>query len=141
MSMYLDRLARVVPPRANSVRNVACNAATAVIELDNDLFQLLAPTNTAPVPGSYGRALLRLQAENSDVWVLFGQNNAVVANSAAITGATVCSHIPAGQDREFEVDPLIDKYLSATTINGGTSSANLRYWITSFPTQASPGSG
>ena len=141
MSMYLDRLARVVPPRSGNVRAVACNVATAVIELDNDLFQLAAPTNTAPVPGSYGRALLRLQAETNDLWVLFGPTNTVSANSAAVAGAGQCSHIPAGQDREFEVDPLVDKFLSATTVSAGSALATLRYWITSFPTQASPGSG
>jgi|HubBroStandDraft_6_1064221.scaffolds.fasta_scaffold176285_2 hypothetical protein len=153
-SLYLDRLARTVPPRdtgpmgtangaptAPGCRVIAANNATTSVELDNDLFQFTPPPNTPAVPGSYGRALLRVHAEGNDLYVLFGAASTVAANSAATSGNTQSDHIPAGQERDFEVDPTIDKWMSARTQNGSTNTATCRYRIVSLPTNTSPGSG
>lgn len=139
---YIARLARVVPPRTGNVRAITnVSNATASVELDNDIFQV-APTgdanplgaaNTPGRPGNYGKALMRVQAESNDVWVLFGKTSGVFANSAANTGANVCSHIPVNQDRDFEIDPQQDLFMSVTTQNGTTNTATARYWIVSFP--------
>jgi hypothetical protein len=144
VSLYLDRLARVVPPRAGATvgagapRAVACNAATTSFELDTDIFQLPLQNNASGggVPGSYGRALVRFHAESNDLWILFGSSSSVTANSAATSGNTVCAHIPANQDRDFELDPSIDKWCSATTQNGQSYTATLRYQIVSYPTRS-----
>jgi hypothetical protein len=143
-SLYLDRLARVVPPRAGNVRAVACNNATTVLELDNDIFQLPLVGGAAGVPqspGSVGPQLLRLQADGADLYVLFGQTNAVSANSAAVSGNTQCAKIVNGQQVDFEVSPTVDKFLSSNTQNGSSLTGTLRYWIVSQPNNPSPGSG
>ncbi len=132
MSLYLEWLARVLPPRAaNPPRVVAVTATSANIELDNDVFQFTS--GAANAPQSYGAALLRVQAEANDVYVLFGGDNTVAANSAATAGATRCSYLPAGQDREFEINPSVDKWMAFSTKNAGTNTATIRYWIVSVP--------
>jgi hypothetical protein len=145
-TMYTDRITRVVPPRdatvgAGACRALACNAATTSVELDSDIFQMLAPTNTAGVPGSYGRARIELHPEGNDVYVLFGGASSVAANSAAVAGNTQCMRCLEGYAYQFELDPNVDKWLSARTINGGSVTATIRYRIISFPSQGSPGSG
>lgn len=148
MSMYLDRLARVVAPRwsqtvgAGATVALVCNAATTAQELDTTIFQLTPPANTNGVPGDYGRAIVCFQ--NSDnanaIYIAFGPNNSVVANSAAV-GGNAAAIIPPFQDREYEIDPKVDLWFQATTTNGGANTATLRYRITSFPSQGTPGSG
>lgn len=138
--MYIARLARVVPPRENKVRQLNTSNVTAVVELDNDIFQF-APTEAAsPLganvvgrPGNYGRALLRIQAVTNDAWVLFKSSNAITVNSAANTGNTIGAHIPVNQDRDFEVDPLVDSFMGVVTQNGTSSTGSVIYWIVSFP--------
>jgi hypothetical protein len=145
--MYLDRLARVAPPRAGATagagacRAVACNASTTTFELDNDIFQVPPPANTPGTPGSYGRALVRFHAEGADLYILFGAANTVSANSAATSGNTVCARIPIGQERDYELDPNVDKFCSCTTINGGSLTGTLRYQMVSFPSSPNPGTG
>lgn len=144
--LYLARLARVVPPRGDAVnagapRVVACNAATASVELDTDIFQLAFTPQPGVAsgkmpPGGYGRALVRFHAEGNDLYLNFGQASTVFANSAAVTGNTRCATIPAGQDRDYECDPAIDKWFSATTLNGSSLTATLRYQIVSYPTNS-----
>lgn len=140
--MYLDRLARVCPPRASAtfgsgaVRVVACNVATTSVRLDNDILQ-----NSAGNPGSFGRALVRFHAEGNDLYLNFDTVSTVVANSAAVAGNTRAMRIPAGQERDWELDPSVDIWCQATTINGGALLATLRYQVVSFPTQGLPGSG
>ncbi|HTQ45378.1 MAG TPA: hypothetical protein VMI75_21620 [Polyangiaceae bacterium] len=129
MSLYLEWLSRVVPPRPATVRAVAATNASANVELDNDVFQFMQ----GGAPQSYGTALLRVQAESNDIYVLFGTSSNVAVNSAATSGNTVCSYIAAGQDREFEINPNVDKYMAYATKNGATSTATIRYWIVSFP--------
>jgi hypothetical protein len=150
MSIYLDRLTRIVPPRDASpcgnpaapwTRAVACNVSTTSVELDNDVLMMTPPAASPGVPGSYGRALFVCQAEGGDIYVLFGAASTVVANSAAVSGNTQCWRVPKDQEREFELDPNVDKWLSPRTINGGSVTATLRYRITSFPSQGQPGSG
>lgn len=139
--MYIDRLARVVPPRQNQCRVLACNAATTIQQIDNDIFQFTPPANSAGVPGSFGRALMRCHAEGNDLYILFGSTNAgYTANSASVSaaGANVCDRIPVGQERDFEIDPVVDKFFSCNTINGGALAGTLRYRIVSFPTKDVP---
>lgn len=142
-SHILERLARVLPPRVGNWRAVTCNTATAAIELDNDIFQIPIPAtaqNAAQpgLPGNYGRALMRVQAEGNDLWVLFGPTNAVQANSAVIGTANAACHIPVNQERDFEVDPTLDKFLSAVTQNGSGNAGTVRYGIVSFPSITNP---
>jgi hypothetical protein len=136
MSHILERLARVVPPRQGNWRAIACNTATAAVELDNDVFQFaLAATAlggpTPGLPGNYGKALLRVQAEGNDLWINFGPTSSVQANSALLS-ANAAMHIPVNQERDFEVDPALDKFLSAVTQNGSGNTATCRYGIVSF---------
>jgi hypothetical protein len=150
VSFYADRFYRQVPPRdgskgpAGACRTLACNASTAAVELDNDVLQLPyvpqpgAPTG-AVAPGTYGRALVHCMAEGNDLYLNFGQTNAVVANSAATTGNTQALYLPKGVwVPPFELDPAIDKWLSARTINGGGLTATLRYRVVSFPERSTP---
>jgi len=140
MGMYLDRPARVVPPRQGTGRVIACNASTTAVQLDNDIFQFPAPANTVGVPGSVGRALVQCVADGGDIWVLFGTTNAVAANSAATNAATntIPDYIPAGKAMIYELDPQVDKWISARTANGGSATATLRYRIISPPSHANP---
>jgi hypothetical protein len=151
---YLARLARVVPPRdtgpygtagyapaAPGRRAIACNVSTTSVELDTDIFQLTPVSGGPATPGSVRDALVRFHAEGNDLYINFGAASTVVANSAAVSGNTMCDRIPAGQDRDYELNPSIDKWVSARTINGGALTATLRYGIVSFPTEGQPGSG
>ena len=145
MDLYLSRLARVVPPRSNTIAQTgggACRAqavtgTSASFELDNDIFQLpLANGATVgqPTPGNYGRALLRVHAEGNPIY-LNTSTTAGTANSAAVgQGNTVAARIPQDQDRDYEIDPAIDKYLNVVTQNGLGLTATVRYSIVSFPT-------
>lgn len=145
MDLYLARLARVVPPRSNTVATSgggACRAqpvtgVSASFELDNDIFQMpLANGATVgqPTPGNYGRALLRLHAEGNAIY-FNASTTAGTANSAATgQGNTVCARIPADQDRDYEFDPNVDKFINVATQNGQGLSATIRYSIVSFPT-------
>lgn len=147
MSIYLDRITRVFPPNAAATvgpgaqRVLACNVGTTVQELDNDIFQLANPSGVA-VPGTVGPALVRFHAEGADIYMNFGANASISANSAATSGAnTMCERIPAGQDRDFELSPYVHKFMAAQTQSGQTFTATLRYRIISPPTQTSPASG
>lgn len=143
--IYLARLARVVPPRSNSyavtgggaVRAQAVTSTSASYQLDNDIFQMpLANGATVgqATPGNYGRALLRLHAEGNPVYFNTSQA-AGTANSAAVgQGNTVCGRIPADQDRDYEFDPTVDKFINVATQNGQGLTATVRYQIVSFPT-------
>jgi hypothetical protein len=140
-SHILERLARVVPPRLGATPGstpwlaFACNTATAAQPLANTVFQKSgtdAYGNAMPgLPGNYGRALLRVQAETNDLWLLFGPTSGVQANSAVV-GSNASMHLPAGQERDFEVDPSIDLFLSAVTSNGAGLTATCRIGIVSF---------
>jgi hypothetical protein len=147
--MYWARLARVVPPRAGAInagapRAIVCTQSSVAVELDTDIFTFPlqnGQANGSATPGGYGRALVRFHAESNDIWVGFGQGPGVVANSAATTGNTVCAHIPVNQDRDWEIDPNIDKWVCARTQNGAGLTATLRYQIVSFPTVSPGGAG
>lgn len=131
--LYDEWAVRILPPRSGNCRALACTNSTAAQEIDNDIFQF----SGSNLPGSYGRALMRCHAEGNDIYILFGSTNGVVANNAATTGATVCDRIPSGQEREYEIHPTVDKFFSATTANGTTNTATLRYRITTEPMQKS----
>jgi len=145
--LYSVRLARVCPPRASvtfgsgAARAVACNNATTSVRLDNDIFQYPTPANTGARPGGVGRAIMRCHAEGGDIYINFDTVSTVVANSAATSGNTVSDRIPQNQEREYEIDPAIDLWMSPRTINGGAVTATLRYRITSFTTNPQGGSG
>jgi len=112
------------------------------VELDNDIFQFVPPANTPATPGQYGRALVRFQNDGAvNLYILFGAASTVTANSAAKSGNTQCPFIPPNQERDYEIDPKIDLWISARTANGVAGTTTLRYGIVSFPTQSSPGSG
>lgn len=146
-SHILERLARVVPPRAVATVGtspwyaVATNSATAVQSLANTVFQLAGTDyqgNAIPgLKGNYGRALLRVQADGGDHYILFGSNSSVQANSAVV-GAGASMKIPSGQERDFEVDvgtdqvPGPDAFMSVVTANGASINATARYGIVSF---------
>jgi len=148
--LYLARITRIVPPRDGSMgpagadRAVACNVATTSIELDNDILQLpnksmAVPATTGVTPGSYGRALVHFMADGADLYLNFGQLASVVANSAATTGNTQAMLLPNKTwIPPFELDPSVDKFVSARTIFGNTLTATLRYRVVSFPTNSSP---
>ncbi|MGA7122456.1 MAG: hypothetical protein WBY94_20305 [Polyangiaceae bacterium] len=155
MSLYVDRYTRVVPPRNGGggtvgqgiVRTYAATNSSTPVELDTDIFSSLGVANAAAVPGAFGRAILSISAEGADVWVNFGSTSAFIANSAATstpgaTSANACWHIPNGQEREYEVDPLVDKWFCANTQNGQAGTATVRYRISSFQLQGgNPGPG
>lgn len=124
---------RVVPPRAGSVRAVAANATSQAVQIDNDILMIAAGGSGANIPGNYGQALVRFHAENNDCYISFGSANGVAVNSAATSGNTVCARIPAGQERDFELSPSTDKYFAVATQNGGSLTATLRYWVTTYP--------
>lgn len=148
--IYLDRITRIVAPRdgstgpAGACRAVACNVATTSIELDNDILQLAnvseaVPATTGVTPGSYGRALVQFMAEGNNLYLNFGQNASVVANSAATSGNTQAMLLVANTYvPPFEIDPKIDRFVSARTIAGGSLTATLRYRVVSFPTTFTP---
>jgi hypothetical protein len=150
-SHILERLARVVPPSlggTSPARNpwyaVACNSVTAAQPLANTVFQkagLDVFGNATPgLPGNYGRAILRVQAETNDLWLLFGNTSSVQANSA-IVGVNASMHIPVNQERDFECDPQCDLWLSAVTSNGAGLIGTCRYGIVSFHVTPSMQSG
>lgn len=125
--LYEEWLVRVVPPRSNNVRSVvaAANGASQNVELDNDIFQFTSGGATQ----SYGVALMRVSAEGADAWILMGQTSAVVANSASTSNtATMPWHIPSGQEREFEINPNVDKFMAYQG-----AGATVRYMITTYP--------
>jgi hypothetical protein len=141
-SLWQDWIPRVLCPRSGLVRVVAVTVASAAVELDNDLFQVAPGGGAAGRPGDYGRGLLRLQADGSDVYVVFGPTNGVVSNSAAVAGVTQSALIPnsagaavAGGNigTDFEINPLTDKWMAISTKNGGATTAFLRYWIRTVP--------
>ena len=144
MSLYIERLARVIPPRSGAsvgsgaARAIACNASTTSVELDNDIFQFAAVANAAGSPGGFGRASVQVTADGGDIWVNFGGASTVVANSAAVSGNTVADYIPAGKAMIYEIDPTIDKWISARTANGSGNTATLRYRIISPPSHTTP---
>lgn len=154
MAMYLDRLARVPPPRSGGQatpavpngRAIACNAATTAVELDTDLAVMAwtPPAGGQTAPGGRGRVLVQCVADGGDVWVCFGTTNAVVANSAVVSAGNVTSvavvpdYIPAGKAMYYELDPTLDKWLSARTANGGSNTMTLRYRVISQPTNDRP---
>lgn len=142
----LNRIVRIVPPRVGKVRCIHASNVTTVVELDNDIFQFVPSAAASPLganvvgrPGNYGRALMRVQAEGNDVWVLFSNTNAIVCNSAANTGANVCARIPNGTGTPdgdiYEINPDVDLFMGVCTQNGTSNTANVRYWIVSFPTE------
>lgn len=151
MSLYLDRLTRVVPPRAvaslaggggsGAVRVVSATNANAVVQLDNDIFQPPAPGAGAATPGGFGRARVRFSSDLNNCFINFDTVNTVVANSAALSGNTRAMLVPSGGFLELELDPAVDKWMAYSTINGGALVAFLRYQIISVPTQGLPGSG
>ena len=154
MPLYLDRLARVVPPRSGdqnspatpSGRALACNASTTSVEIDTDLaiMAFAAPSGGQVVPGGKGRVSLECVADGGDVWVCFGSTNAVVANSAVTSlgnttsVAVIPDYIPAGKAMIYELDPTVDKWMSARTANGGSNTMTLRYRVISQPTHDRP---
>jgi hypothetical protein len=139
MSLYLDRLVRVCPPRSGATygsgaaRVVACNVNTASVELDSDIFRITGAAN-----GSYGRALVEFYADGNDLYLNFGGASTVVANSAATSGSTVAACVPVSKWRFWELDPLVDLWMSARTISGNSLTATLRYRIVSFATRSQP---
>lgn len=144
MGIYLDRAFRVIPPRnantygSGAQRAVACNASTTSFELDNDIFQFPAAANTVATPGGWGPALVQFTADGADIYINFGPTSAVSANSAATSGNTVADKIPQDKALIYELSPLLDKWCSATTKNGGSATGTLRYRIISPPTKGNP---
>lgn len=140
-SHIIERLARVVPPRQGQTNSstpwiaFATSSATASQSIANTVMQLSGTDvygNAIPgLQGNYGRGLLRVQAETNDLWILFGQSANVQANSAVL-GSNASMHIPAGQERDFEVDPALDKFLSAVTANGAGLTGVCRIGMVSF---------
>lgn len=125
--LFEEWLVRVVPPRTGNVRAVvaAANGASQNVELDNDIFQFTSGGATQ----NYGVALMRVQADGADAYVLFGPTNAVTANSASTSNnATMPYKVPSGQEREFEVNPSVDKWMAYQG-----AGATVRYYVTTYP--------
>lgn len=148
MSGVQDRIVRIVAPRWSALvgpgatYQLACNATTTVQELDNGIFQQAPPAGGVGQPGSVGRALMYFQNDDASntIFINFGPNNSVVANSAQV-GANAPWAIYPRTISLFEIDPFVDKFFQATTPNGTANTAVLRYRIGSFPTQGLPASG
>jgi hypothetical protein len=129
MSLYLEWLARVLPPVANAVfANAVANTSSAI-----NLVPTYQFTQNGAVQ-SYGPALLRVQAQSNDIFINFG-GSGVAVNSAATSGNTVGSYLPAGQDREFEINPnnANHQFMAVSCLNGATNTATVRWWIVSVP--------
>lgn len=141
--LYLNRLVRVCPPRAGatrgpgSVRVQSVTGTSANYELDNDVLQYTSASTQGPA-GTLGRAMLRIHAESNDVYFLTGAANTVTANSAATSGNTMCWRCPKDQERDYEFDPNVDKFVAFVTLNGGGLTATVRYCVVSFPVNANP---
>ena len=142
--LYEDWVVRIVPPRTGNVRVVAVTATSQAVEIDNDVFQVAPGGGANGRPGDYGRGLLRMQADGCDMYVVFGPTNGVVANSAAVAGATQSVLIPnmAGAANpggqigvDFEINPKTDLYFAVASKNGGATTGFLRYWVRTFPMQ------
>lgn len=138
MSLFLEWISRVVPPRAGAV-NVApvSNTSTQFILYDaigqTGVFNVVGQGAQSGFVQCYGAALMRVQAEGQDIYVAFGPTG-VTANSAATGTATgACSYIGAAQDREFEIDPLVDHHMALATKSGNPTGATARWWIVSWP--------
>lgn len=134
MSLYLEWLARVLPPVSNLVfANAVANTSSAINLIPT--FTVTSTTNNVAL--NYGAALLRIQAESNDIYVNFGPSG-VAVNSAATTGNTVGSYLPAGQDREFEINPsnVNQQFMAVSCKNGATNTATVRWWIVSVPKSA-----
>lgn len=142
---YVEWFVRVVPPRGSTPNNTLGNIRVAAtsnvsssVELDNDvgLFAFVGAGPLGNSTQSIGPAILRVQAELADVYINFS-TAAGTANSLATTGNTRASIVPAGQDRDFEVNPSVDKFLNFATINTGITTGFIRYWVTTFPQSSS----
>lgn len=136
----LLRLVRVPPPRsgasagglAGCCRMVNVTATSASTQLDNDILQRPAPASGNVNPGSWGKALVRFHAENNDVWLNFSvaAGTADSTQTNAGTKANIVAHIPVNQERDYELDPTVDKFVNYQSASGLT--ANLRYELVSL---------
>ncbi len=148
-SIYTAWITKRLPPRqqgaSSTVRVVACNATTTAFELDNDLFQVAPAGSAVGTPGSYGPARLFVQNDGANnLYVLFGPNNSVAANSAAsnaATGQTCVCVFPNTISEPFYVEPAIDKFVSLRTPNGSANTTTARLYVLSEPLSWKPGGG
>lgn len=147
-SIYTAWITKRLPPRqqgaSSTVRVVSCNASTTAFELDNDLFQFTAAGSAVATPGSYGNARLLVQNDGANnLYVLFGPNNAVAANSAASNAATgtTCILVPPNSEKDFYVEPAIDKFVSLRTPNGSANTTTARLYVLSESLSWKPGGG
>lgn len=145
LEIYTKWLACQLPPRANTVRVIACNANTTSFELDNDLFQFAAAGSAVATPGSYGVARCLVQNDGANVlYVQFGPTNAVRANSLATNAANVsdrCIVMPANSERVFYLNPAADKFLAAQCISGSANTTTCRLMLVSETLSWVPGGG
>lgn len=137
MSLFTEWVVRIAPPRSGAVRALAANGTSQVVELDTDILQFTNASVSQPL----GRVLVTLEADGADVYVLFGQTNGVVANSAATSASnaqTTCLKVQANvAPVRFELSPQVDKFMAYQCANGSNTTATLRYYVSSFPQQSS----
>lgn len=126
--MQQRHAAIVTPPREGSVRVLACTTSTAVVQLETD-----AMFTKDGVSRAAGPTIVRFHAQGGDIFVLFGLDNAVVSDPAAVAGDDRCDRIPADQERDYLINPKVDKFFSART---STGTATLRYRIAGPPTNS-----
>jgi hypothetical protein len=145
LDIYTKWLACRLPPRANTVRVIPCNANTTSFELDNDLFQFAAAGSAVGTPGSYGVALCMVQNDGANnLYVQFGPTNAVRANSLANNSSNVsdrCIVIPPNSEKPFYLIPGVDKFLAAQCISGSANTTTCRLQIITETLSWPPGGG
>lgn len=145
LEIYTKWLACQLPPRANTVSVIACNANTTSLELDNTLYQFAAAAAAVATPGSYGVARLLVQNDGANnLYVNFGPIAGVRANSLANNTANVadrCTVIPPNSEKLFYLNPATDKFVAAQCISGSANTTTCRLMIVSEPLSWVPGGG
>lgn len=128
---YQEWQTRIVPPRQGNIRAVAANATSQTVEIDNDVLQF----TSNGVAMSLGPQLLTIQNDDlaNTIYVQLASVSNAAVNSAAVSGNTIAMAIPFGQSIRVEVQPSVDKYIAVATVNGGSKTATMRYYVSSFP--------
>jgi len=114
----------VTPPKISEIRCVAVTATSAATRLDND----------AILQGK-GRCYVSFTADGADVYLQFGPNSSITANSAATTGNNRTYVIYNGTEKHFVLNSADAQqaYVAAATANGGSQTATLRFYRSSGP--------
>lgn len=104
----------ITPPRENTVRVVVAGAAAIAVSLVEFADRFITITNDG-LPNLY---------------LVFGVAGTVVADPAAVAGATRCQVIPPNQSRSYRLRVAVDNFMSVVTTGAATT---VRYAPSSEP--------